>query len=211
MIIIHFIATSLLYVVLWGLCELAHWKKRRELLDEIKILKDSDRKQRLENAALKDRVQTESQKIAELEKSEQMHLRVIEAARDHARKNREGNQEEIEFGDAPLPASLKQPIVVGQLVNEHFRATRAKEISVCYGGKLNLGDYNSVHIEATVTALLEDGDTVEAATAELFEDVKSAVRAQAQALKAKNPRASVLEIFAGLPVEAQQQINGGGK
>jgi hypothetical protein len=87
---------------------------------------------------------------------------------------------------------------------------KAKEVTVCYGGKLNLGDYNSVHIEATVSAFLEEGDTVEAATAELFEDVKTAVRVQAQALKAKNPRASVLEIFAGLPVEVQQQVKGGG-
>lgn len=86
---------------------------------------------------------------------------------------------------------------------------RPTEISITYGGKLNLGDYNSVHIEATIGAILDDDDTVEAATAELFEKVKAAVKSQALALKGKNPRASVLEIFAGLPVEAQQQINGG--
>ncbi|MCI0690646.1 hypothetical protein L0337_01420 [candidate division KSB1 bacterium] len=85
---------------------------------------------------------------------------------------------------------------------------KATEITVWYGGKINLGDFNSVHIEATAGALLEEGDTVKTATAQLFEDVKEAVRAQARALKTKNPRASVLEIFAGLPVEVQQEIGG---
>jgi hypothetical protein len=131
MIIIHFIATSLLYLVPWGLCEYAHWKKRRELLDEIRILKASDREQRLQNTALKDRVQTQSQKIAELEKLEQSHLRVIEAARNHARKN----QDEIEFDDAPLPAAVNEPAVVGQHFSDYVRVTGKLVIGAIAGSR----------------------------------------------------------------------------
>lgn len=85
-----------------------------------------------------------------------------------------------------------------------------KEISITYGGKLNMGDYNSAHIEMTVSALIEESDNVETATAQLMDAAKTAVRTEARALFAKRG-ARVDEIFCGLPVEAQQQINGGSK
>lgn len=80
-----------------------------------------------------------------------------------------------------------------------------KEISVTYGGKLNLGDYNSAHIEMTASAVLDNFDEPEKARAELLAFVTEAVQQRARELFAKRG-ARVDEIFAGLPVEAQEQI-----
>lgn len=79
------------------------------------------------------------------------------------------------------------------------------EISVTYGGKLNLGDYNSAHIELTASALLDENDDPDQAIAELFTFVKTQVRTQAAEL-ARKKGARVDEIFAGLPVEIRQSI-----
>lgn len=79
------------------------------------------------------------------------------------------------------------------------------EITATYGGKLNLGDYNSAHIELSATALIDEQDDPFEATAALFDQLKTQVRAQAAEL-ARKRGARVEEIFAGLPVEARTQI-----
>ena len=40
-----------------------------------------------------------------------------------------------------------------------------REITVTYGGKLNLGDYNSAHVEISITGVLNDGEDAADATA----------------------------------------------
>lgn len=80
-----------------------------------------------------------------------------------------------------------------------------KELTVTYGGKLNLGDYNSAHVEATATALIDDGETVEQAAGQLFEQVKAAVRVHVRELAGKRG-ARVDEIFAGLPVDIRTNL-----
>ena len=85
---------------------------------------------------------------------------------------------------------------------------QVKEISVTYGGKLNLGDYNSAHVEITVSAILDDREDGQLAVDQLFETAKAAVRKEARVLFEKRG-ARVDEIFAGLPVEVQQEIKGG--
>ncbi len=82
-----------------------------------------------------------------------------------------------------------------------------KEISVTYGGKLNLGDFNSAHVEMTISAVIEESDTVEAATAQLFEAAKAAVRGEARQLFEKRG-ARVDQIFVGLPLETQKSLGG---
>lgn len=82
---------------------------------------------------------------------------------------------------------------------------RVTEITVTYGGKLNLGDYNSAHVEATATALLEEQDTIEAATEQLFNQVKTAVRVHVSEL-AKKRGARIDEVFAGLPVDIRTTL-----
>lgn len=79
------------------------------------------------------------------------------------------------------------------------------EVSITYGGKLNLGDYNSAHIEITVSALAEDGEQLDEIAAQLFQQAKAEVRAQsAELFRRRGTR--VDQIFAGLPVDVQQSI-----
>lgn len=80
-----------------------------------------------------------------------------------------------------------------------------REITVTYGGKLNLGDYNSAHVEASLTALLDEGEDAETATAALFEQAKGAVRAQSAELLKKVRTAATLA-FAGLPVDVRETL-----
>ena len=80
-------------------------------------------------------------------------------------------------------------------------------ISITYGGKLNMGDFNSAHIECTASAILADGESPETAQAELLTFVQSAVQIKARELFVRRG-ARVDEIFAGLPVDVQNQIKG---
>lgn len=82
---------------------------------------------------------------------------------------------------------------------------KVTEITVTYGGKLNLGNYNSAHIEVSATALLDAGECVDVATAQLLTQVKAEVRTHAAELMSKRG-AQIDAIFAGLPIEARQQI-----
>lgn len=82
---------------------------------------------------------------------------------------------------------------------------QVKEITVIFGAKLNLGDYNSAHIETSVTAVLADGDDPEICRAQLLASAKDAVRAEARELMQK-PKARVAEVLAGLPVEVAAQM-----
>jgi hypothetical protein len=82
---------------------------------------------------------------------------------------------------------------------------KVTEITVTYGGKLNLGNYNSAHIEVSATALLDEGEHLDEATAQLLAQVKTEVRVHAAELFSKRG-AQVDAIFAGLPLEARQQI-----
>lgn len=82
-----------------------------------------------------------------------------------------------------------------------------KTVSVTYGRKFNLGDYNSANVEISIWAELEEGDSEAEATAALWEMAKNNVKAQALPLVQKN-EARVTDIYLGLPVELRQAING---
>jgi hypothetical protein len=84
---------------------------------------------------------------------------------------------------------------------------RVTEITVTYGGKLNLGDYNSAHVEISLTALLDESDDAQAATAALFEQAKGAVRQQSTDLLKKTRTAATMA-FAGLPVDVRENLEG---
>lgn len=77
-----------------------------------------------------------------------------------------------------------------------------KTISVTYGRKFNLGDYNSADISVTVWADVTDADDPTQATRALFEQAKSAVKEQALPL-ANKQTAQLREFIAGLPKEVQ--------
>lgn len=82
---------------------------------------------------------------------------------------------------------------------------KVREITVTYGGKLNLGDYNSAHVEVSLTALLDEGETAEAVSAALFDQAKAAVRRESLDLLQKTRTAATLA-FAGLPVDVRETL-----
>ena len=82
-----------------------------------------------------------------------------------------------------------------------------REITVTYGGKLNLGDYNSAHVEISITGVLNDGEDAADATAALFTQAKVAVRDQAAELQ-KKVRTAASQAFAGLPVDVRETLEG---
>ena len=55
---------------------------------------------------------------------------------------------------------------------------QVKTISVTYGRKINLGDYNSAEIGLSLWADLEPGEDAEAATRELHAQARELVRAE---------------------------------
>jgi len=79
-----------------------------------------------------------------------------------------------------------------------------REITATWGGKINMGDYNSAHLELTATALLDPGEDEAEAISQLWQTVQESVRVEARKLAARRG-ARVDEIFAGLPVEAREK------
>ena len=83
---------------------------------------------------------------------------------------------------------------------------QVKEVSITYGGKLNLGDYNSAHVETTLSAIAEPGESAEGVASQLMATAQTLVREQVRSLMARRT-ARVDEIFAGLPVEVRGTLN----
>lgn len=80
-----------------------------------------------------------------------------------------------------------------------------KTVSVTYGRKFNLGDYNSATIDCSLWAELEEGEDEAAAMTALWEMAKNNVKAQAVPLVQKQT-ASVEQIFMGLPVAVRTEM-----
>lgn len=80
---------------------------------------------------------------------------------------------------------------------------KIKTVSVHFGYKRNMGDYESANVECTLWADLEDGEDLDQTMHGLWEMAKTNVRAN---LPQKNGNGSlnVKEAFLGLPVELQQ-------
>lgn len=75
-------------------------------------------------------------------------------------------------------------------------------ISVTYARTFNLGDYNSMRLEAAVSAELEVGDDPEQAQAALWAIAKDSVKAQAMPVLKKRDD-EIAAIRSSLPPEAQ--------
>lgn len=80
-----------------------------------------------------------------------------------------------------------------------------KTVSVTYGRKFNLGDYNSATIDCTLWADLEEGESEADAMNALWEMAKNNVKAQALPLVQKQT-VNVENIFMGLPVQVREQL-----
>ena len=82
-----------------------------------------------------------------------------------------------------------------------------KTVSVTYGRKFNLGDYESVHIEISIWADVEEDEDLNEVMPRLWDMAKANVKAQALPLVQKN-QAQVEQIMMGLPVETREAITG---
>lgn len=75
-----------------------------------------------------------------------------------------------------------------------------KTVSVTYGRKINLGDYNSVNIEVTLWADVQEGEDTNAAMHQLWDMATANVQTKAGTVTRKL-EAKFEEVFLGLPVE----------
>ena len=82
---------------------------------------------------------------------------------------------------------------------------KLKTVSVTYGRKFNLGDYNSATVDCTLWADLDEGDSEADAMTALWEMAKANVKAQALPLVQKQS-ANVEQIFMGLPMQVRNEL-----
>lgn len=81
-------------------------------------------------------------------------------------------------------------------------ATTVKTVSVTYGRKINLGDYNSATVDCTIWADVDEGDNLDQAMKDLWAMAKENVRVQALPLmKPNNGNNNMAKAFLGLPVK----------
>lgn len=78
-------------------------------------------------------------------------------------------------------------------------------VEVTYGRKMNLGDFNSSHVEITLNAELEPGDDEAAVTEALRQMARNNVMAELARLKPEL-RAKTEELFMGLPKDIQDAV-----
>jgi len=82
-----------------------------------------------------------------------------------------------------------------------------KTVSVTYGRKLNLGDYNSAQVDCTIWADVSDDQDLDAAMTALWEMAKANVKAQALPLvKGSNGSSSMKQAFLGLPMVGNEPV-----
>lgn len=79
-----------------------------------------------------------------------------------------------------------------------------KTVSVTYGRKLNLGEYNSANIDCTLWAdVSDDEQDLDAVMRGLWEMAKNNVKTQLVPLSAKHA-AQAKELYMGLPLELRK-------
>lgn len=79
------------------------------------------------------------------------------------------------------------------------------QVSATYGRKFNLGDYESMHIEISLWAQLDDNDDEAEASEALRQMARNHVMAEAARVK-RELRAKTENLFMGLPVDVQKDI-----
>lgn len=80
-----------------------------------------------------------------------------------------------------------------------------RKATATWGAKYNLGDFNSLHVEVTLDADVEEGETVEQVTGALLDAAKGQVREHAKDVLLKR-KVQVEDVMAGLPVEVRGQL-----
>jgi hypothetical protein len=83
---------------------------------------------------------------------------------------------------------------------------RIKTVSVQYGRKLNLGDFNSAEINVSIWADLDEDEDVQGALDMLYAQAKDNVKKQAMPLLKTEPISlNYRETFLGTPVDARKE------
>ncbi len=81
---------------------------------------------------------------------------------------------------------------------------QVKTVSVTYGRKANLGDYNSANVECSIWADVKEDEDLNTAMRDLWSMAKENVRTQLIPLVAKNGGSvKVEETFLGLPIHQE--------
>jgi hypothetical protein len=84
---------------------------------------------------------------------------------------------------------------------------KIKTVSVTYGRKFNLGDYNSATIDCTLWADVDEGENLDQAMHDLWSCAKENVKAQSLPLLNKNgSNSNIKEAFLGLPISTQENL-----
>jgi hypothetical protein len=104
-------------------------------------------------------------------------------------------------------AQARVPSAVANCFRFKEITMRLKTVSVTYGRKLNLGDFNSVHAEISLWADLEEGDDEAAAAEALRSMARNQVMLELARVE-QRLQAKVEGVFAGLPLSVQKQLNG---
>ena len=104
-----------------------------------------------------------------------------------------------------LRAVVGKPLTALFFYPQKRDAMILRKVTATWGAKYNLGDYNSLHIEVTLDADVEEGETIEQVTKALLDAAKEQVRDQAKDVLAKR-KAQVQEVMAGIPVEVRDQL-----
>lgn len=104
---------------------------------------------------------------------------------------------------APEVVILPADITTTPQPDEDFYNIR--EVSVRYGGKMNLGDYNSVDIAISATAVVEPGQSMDQVVDYVLASLKKTVQGEAQRLATKR-NARIDQVFAGLPAEGKSSL-----
>jgi hypothetical protein len=77
-----------------------------------------------------------------------------------------------------------------------------KTVSVTYGRKFNLGDYNSATVDCTIWADVAPDEDLNQAMQDLWSMAKENVKSQSMPIVSK-ANANVQEAFLGLPVRSE--------
>ena len=80
-----------------------------------------------------------------------------------------------------------------------------KTISVTYGRKMNLGDFNSLHVEASLWADLEQGDDEAIAAEALRTMARNQVGTELARMEPKLA-AKITDLFMGLPKQVRMTL-----
>lgn len=77
-------------------------------------------------------------------------------------------------------------------------------VSLTYGRKLNLGEYNNAHLEVTLGADIEDGDDVNEIMHDLWHMARQNIRVHAQHLTSRGNGEDPDAAYLGLPSQIDQ-------